>query len=318
LIFENAAVYPVISLLSKKVSNEEYFEAILPEKHNPNRFYINDYSNNLISYNLLSKLPEYIWGFVLSRNSKLLEPLLKNTTALSNICEVNATTTAGEADEFSEFICNKNTNYSKKIINTGTIDPYTSLWGLSEMTNKGKKYLTPYIDTKKSRMALRRIKMYSLPKIIFAKMAKNVEAFLDIDGEFASINTNCLYNPIDGVSLKYICSIVNSKLFMFIYDLFFGTLRMSGGYYQFQAPQLRVMPVLVVENEKQEMLVKIVDRILFKKSSNPQADTSALERQIDNLVYRLYNLTYDEVKVIEPNFPLTKAMYEGIEVGQYE
>jgi hypothetical protein len=43
------------------------------------------------------------------------------------------------------------------------------------------------------------------------------------------------------------------------------------------------------------------------KAVNPKADTTALERQIDNLVYRLYNLTYDEVKVIEPDFPLGKT-----------
>jgi hypothetical protein len=36
-----------------------------------------------------------------------------------------------------------------------------------------------------------------------------------------------------------------------------------------------------------------------------------LEREIDNLVDRLYNLTYDEVKAIEPEFPLGKAEWEG-------
>jgi hypothetical protein len=46
----------------------------------------------------------------------------------------------------------------------------------------------------------------------------------------------------------------------------------------------------------------------------PQVDTSALERQIDALVYRLYNLTYDEVKVIEPEFAMVRAEYKGMEV----
>jgi hypothetical protein len=36
-----------------------------------------------------------------------------------------------------------------------------------------------------------------------------------------------------------------------------------------------------------------------------------MEREIDTLVYRLYNLTYDEVKVIEPGFPLGRAEWEG-------
>jgi hypothetical protein len=36
---------------------------------------------------------------------------------------------------------------------------------------------------------------------------------------------------------------------------------------------------------------------------------SPLERQLDNLVYRLYDLSYEEVKVIEPDFPLGRAEY---------
>jgi hypothetical protein len=47
------------------------------------------------------------------------------------------------------------------------------------------------------------------------------------------------------------------------------------------------------------------------KAADPKANTSAFERQIGNMVYRLYTLTYEEVKVIEPGFPLGKAEYEG-------
>ena len=82
-----------------------------------------------------------------------------------------------------------------------------------------------------------------LPMIVsFAKMAKECEALLDLDGEYASINTNCFYSPNSETELEFVGAFCNSKLFMFIYDLFFGALRMSGGYYQFQAPQLRVIP----------------------------------------------------------------------------
>jgi hypothetical protein len=55
----------------------------------------------------------------------------------------------------------------------------------------------------------------------------------------------------------------------------------------------------------------LFNRILAVKAAGPKADTTAFEQQIDNLVYRLYDLTYEEVKVIEPGFPLGKAEYEG-------
>jgi hypothetical protein len=57
----------------------------------------------------------------------------------------------------------------------------------------------------------------------------------------------------------------------------------------------------------------LFNTILAAKVVDPQAGTSALERRIDNLVYRLYNLTWEEVKVIEPEFPLGKAEYEESE-----
>jgi hypothetical protein len=43
----------------------------------------------------------------------------------------------------------------------------------------------------------------------------------------------------------------------------------------------------------------LVDKILEAKKENPQADTIELEREIDNLVYRLYDLTEDEIKLVE-------------------
>ncbi len=41
-------------------------------------------------------------------------------------------------------------------------------------------------------------------------------------------------------------------------------------------------------------------------------NSTHLENQIDNLVYRLYDLTYDEVKVIDPQFNLTEEEYKAI------
>ena len=50
---------------------------------------------------------------------------------------------------------------------------------------------------------------------------------------------------------------------------------------------------------QQHPIIAYVDKILAAKKANPQADTSAWERAIDGLVYGLYGLTEDEVKVVE-------------------
>ncbi|MDR2410634.1 MAG: hypothetical protein LBE13_21330 [Bacteroidales bacterium] len=55
---------------------------------------------------------------------------------------------------------------------------------------------------------------------------------------------------------------------------------------------------------------------LAAKAITHQANMSTLEQRIDNLAYRLYNLTCEEVRVIEPGFPLSKAEYEGIDKNE--
>jgi len=143
--------------------------------------------------------------------------------------------------------------------------------------------------------------MYKAPKVLFAKMAKTCEATIDASGEFASLNTNCFYSPQRGISLKYIGGVCNSQMFMFLYDLFFGALRMSGGYYQFQAPQLRVVPVPQADMLQQKAVEALVDQILTAKKKDPNADTSALEKKIDEMVYALYGLTPEEIAIVEGN-----------------
>jgi hypothetical protein len=44
-----------------------------------------------------------------------------------------------------------------------------------------------------------------------------------------------------------------------------------------------------------------VDKILAAKKENPNTDTSNWEQEIDKLVYKLYDLTKEEIKIIEEN-----------------
>lgn len=59
-----------------------------------------------------------------------------------------------------------------------------------------------------------------------------------------------------------------------------------------------------------------IDKILTAKKQNPDADTKVLETQIDIMVYKLYNLTYDEIKIIDPEIEkiISKEEYEKYEI----
>jgi hypothetical protein len=242
---------------------------------------------------------------LLSRHLKLLPKITKRAEPLARLGEVNATSTAAEADEYGSHLTSSRGTDGIKVINTGTIDRFTPLWGVCEMTHSRQRFLTPFLPPKKASVNSRRLAMYKTPKVIFAKMAKTCEAVIDVAGEFASLNTNCSYSPRPGVSLKYVGGLCNTRMFMFLYDLYFGALRMSGGYYQFQAPQIRVIPIAKADKAQQNAVEEIVDRILSAKAQDPNADTTALEKEIDRLVYVLYGLTPDEIRLVEESAPLS-------------
>ena len=63
--------------------------------------------------------------------------------------------------------------------------------------------------------------------------------------------------------------------------------------------ELEQIPIPEIGIDSQKELLGIINNIVSLKMSNPYHDTSVLEKQIDNIVYQLYGLTGDEIKIIE-------------------
>ena len=59
------------------------------------------------------------------------------------------------------------------------------------------------------------------------------------------------------------------------------------------------LPIPPATAAQQKPVIALVDKILAAKKQDPSADTSALEAQIDGLVYALYGLTAEEIAVVE-------------------
>ena len=62
---------------------------------------------------------------------------------------------------------------------------------------------------------------------------------------------------------------------------------------------LSKLPINTKNNKIEEKIISLVDQILTNKSQNPSADTSPLESQIDKLVYQLYDLSEEEIAIVE-------------------
>ena len=79
-----------------------------------------------------------------------------------------------------------------------------------------------------------------------------------------------------------------------------------------QLLELHTIPVKQIPKREQKQIEQLVDEILKKKRAN--YDTNSLEKEIDVLVYKLYELTYDEVKIIDKDFWLSEEEYRNTKI----
>jgi len=141
------------------------------------------------------------------------------------------------------------------------------------------------------------------PQIKIIACIPNKEAFiLDTINQLTIINKD--------VSTKFLWAILNSSLinwytYLFIYSKAIRTMH-------FDNPSSSRIPFPKNYFLMQKKTEKIVDKILSKKENNE--DTTAKEREIDVMVYKLYELTYDEVLVVDPEFWLSGEEYEEFKV----
>lgn len=112
----------------------------------------------------------------------------------------------------------------------------------------------------------------------------------------------------DQIELRYLLGVLNSKYASVLLS------NLRGGDYHIYPEHLRNLPIPLISKAQQQPIIFIVDRILSEKTKTPSADTSQLEKQIDEMVFKLYELTYEEVKVVDPEFWLSKEEYEAVKV----
>ncbi len=102
---------------------------------------------------------------------------------------------------------------------------------------------------------------------------------------------------------EFILSLLNSRLLDFFHHRI--ATQMRGGWFSYEARFIRQLPIrpidfaVAAERAQHDAIVSVVERILTAKQAYPAADTTALEREIDQLVYALYGLTPEEIAIIE-------------------
>lgn len=149
----------------------------------------------------------------------------------------------------------------------------------------GKRMLVREITNPSIFAALIEIEAYNDPSIIIVKESRDY--------------------PIE-----ILVGIMNSKLATF-FHFNHSPKATKGAFPKILVQDIKEYPLPKVNSDERKILMRLVDDVTTIKKGKTIADTSALENQIDFLVYHLYGLTYDEVLIVDPETPISREEYEA-------
>ena len=172
-----------------------------------------------------------------------------------------------------------------------------------------KKYLTNYKSKLEKRVETvsgaipwfvmlrpRRRKLFENPKILIRQTANKIIAAYDNE-KWYCLKSGLIVQLPDNSEIHYfyLLALLNSKLFDFLYhDLVNEDNRI---FPEVKPIQLFKLPICSASSKELEKIITIVQNIIESKIMG--INTTALETEIDKLVYKLYGLTEEEIEIVE-------------------
>ena len=132
-------------------------------------------------------------------------------------------------------------------------------------------------------------------KIIWGLTADKWAYTLDTEQHYLPSNAYILTS--ETIPIRFILGLLNSKLLRYYFG-FIGVMT-AGGAYTLKASTIEALPIAIGTKQQQKEIALKVENILNAKATNKQTDVSSSEHEIDCLVYNLYGLSENEIKIVE-------------------
>jgi galactitol-specific phosphotransferase system IIB component len=205
-------------------------------------------------------------------------------------------TTGFQAQQLKVLISEKKARKKIPFIVSGNVDRY--YW-----TNKNVQYMKnnfsqAYIQNDSKLIAKSKWNFWNNPKIVISGMTKTIEAVYSDEPLGLGVG---IYGIYDCGKFLPLCltAILNSKFLTYYFRNKFKDKHLAGGYLAINKSNIEELPLVEIPASDQRTLAKLAEKIHFAKKEDPLANTSKEEKSIDNIIYRLYGLTAEEVRVIE-------------------
>ena len=212
---------------------------------------------------------------------------------------------AGEIDmtKYKNLFLRSNLNGEQRVITGAQILRY-------KITDTPSQGGIVYLDPKMVKLTNDRIESV-LNKRIVTQRITGVDSKIRIISTLAPENiycansTNYISPTKNSIDLLYLLGILNSKCVNFFFKQTSTNTNVTG-------KEIAKFPIPIADSVVQGEIIEKVENILSKKKSNVLEDTSSLESEIDSLVFKIFDLTYNEVLIVDPNTTITKEEYEKL------
>lgn len=145
--------------------------------------------------------------------------------------------------------------------------------------------------------------IFALPKIVVPQRSSENTFGYNESEWYAASDVFFITKAKKGYKLKYILALLNSKLY---YVWLYNRGKRKGEILELTATPLSEIPINKAEEETQQQFIAIVDKILaitqtddYLSNKDKQNRVKAYQDEIDQMVYKLYGLTEEEIKIVE-------------------
>ena len=241
-VFDSANISSVVFGLEKRMTNEIKIGHVSNAEVSETNIYKKDRIQSLITENL---------SIAFSKGIGIISKLVQQATLESFDCSVFGAFTTAEAYLLKPFVKEHQipSDSEFKLINTGTIDKYTPLWGYSKM-KYWEQFLYPIVNREDFKNNFpKRYDKLSKPKIIITGI-RYFEAILDYDNSYLPAkSTVAITGDID--KLYYLIVILNSKVISYYIRENYYASSMGGGI-NFTPDLVRTLPIPDIPKDIQQ------------------------------------------------------------------
>ncbi|QGW27168.1 DUF7149 domain-containing protein [Phnomibacter ginsenosidimutans] len=175
---------------------------------------------------------------------------------------------------------------------------YQYLFSKKKALEERKDSRTTFADSNKwySLTRFGQLEIFGKEKIVFPGEQKITKFSIDRNKSgYSGARVFAITLTDPEVDLKYLLGILNSKLIAFIIKSTFPI--KAGGYFSMSSTFVDKLPIMKPSMSVQEQIANLISEILKQeRSSNEQM---ILEKEVDKLIYQLYELTEEEIQIIE-------------------